>query len=244
MIKVFIDPGHGGRDPGATANGLQEKQIVLDIAKRIEKLLQDYEGVQVRLSRSDDRFIELAERARMANQWGADYFIAIHNNAGGGSGYEDYIYNGRVANDAVLNQHVMNEEIVAATNFNNRGKKRANFAVLRQTKMPAILTENGFIDHGYDARLLKQASFLEKIAQGHVNGLVKMFHLQKKKTSEPAPPPGPFKDVPGDYWAVEAITYVKESGLMVGHHDGRFDPNEAVTRAQLAQVLYNLSKQN
>lgn len=239
MAKIFIDPGHGGKDPGAMANGLQEKNIVLDIAKRTVKLLQEFDDVQVKLSRSDDRYIDLAERARLANEWGADYFVSIHVNSGNGSGYEDFIYSGRVANEAVQNQHVMNEEIVKATGSNNRGKKRANFAVLRQSKMPAILTENGFID-GRDAQLLKQSVFIEKIARGHVNGLVKIFNLKKNESSLERL--GPFKDVPSDYWAVDAINYVKESGLMIGHSDGRFAPDEVVTRAQLAQVLYNLSQ--
>lgn len=242
MVKIFIDPGHGGHDPGAVANGLQEKHIVLDIAKRIEKLLQAYEGVRVKLSRSDDRFLELTERARLANQWGADYFVSIHINAGGGTGYEDFIYNGGVSAATVTNQNAMNAEIVKATGFVNRGKKRGNLAVLRHSNMPAILTESGFIDNANDAQLLKQSAFIDKIAQGHVNGLVKIFELKKKVTATPTPPAGPFKDVPSDHWAVDAIKYVKDNGLMSGHTDGTFKPNEPVTRAQLAQVIYNMRK--
>lgn len=247
MTKIFLDPGHGGHDPGAVANGLQEKNIVLNIAKRIEKLLQAYEGVQVRLSRSDDRFLELAERARLANQWGADYFVSIHINAGGGTGYEDFIYNGSVSSATVANQNVMNAEIVKATGFANRGKKRANLAVLRSSNMPAILTESGFIDNAKDAQLLKQSAFTDKIAQGHVNGLVKIFGLKKKAVAITAPPAqtqptGPYKDVPANHWAVDAIRFVKDSGLMVGHTDGTFAANETVTRVQLAQVLYNMNK--
>lgn len=242
MKKIFIDPGHGGKDSGAVANGLQEKNIVLDIAKRIEKLLQHYEGIQVKLSRTDDRFLELTDRARLANEWSADYFISIHINAGGGTGYEDFIYNGNVSANTVSNQHVMNAEIVKATGFHNRGKKRANFAVLRHTNMPAILTECGFIDNANDARLLKQLAFLDKVAEGHVNGLVNIFNFKKKEPSKSIQPEAPFADVPSDYWAAEAIRYVKENGLMIGSGDGTFKPNEVVTRAQLAEVLYRLSK--
>lgn len=185
MVKIFIDPGHGGHDPGAVANGLREKDIVLDIAKRIEKKLKDYEKVQVKLSRTTDKYISLSQRAKMANDWKADYFVSVHINAGGGDGYEDFIWNGKVSAATIANQNIFNPEMIRATGFRNRGKKRANFLVLRETKMPAILTECGFIDNKSNANKLKQSSFIDKIAQGHVNALVKIFGLKKKKKADP-----------------------------------------------------------
>lgn len=180
MTKIFIDPGHGGNDPGAVANGLQEKNVVLDIAKRIEAKLKQYEGAEVRLSRTNDTFLPLNKRAELANDWEADIFSSIHVNAGGGVGYEDFIFNGTVSQATIANQNVMNAEVVKATGFNNRGRKRANFAVLRQTAMPAILTENGFLDNSGDAAKLKSAAFLDRVAEGHVQGFVKIFGLKKK----------------------------------------------------------------
>jgi N-acetylmuramoyl-L-alanine amidase len=188
MTKIFIDPGHGGSDPGAVGNGLQEKELVLKIAKRLAKLLEKIDGVEVLLSRTDDKFLSLSERARMANEWGADYFISVHINAGGGEGYECYIFNGNVSNTTRDNQDAMNTEIVKVTEWFNRGKKRANFAVLRQTNMPAILTENGFIDNSNDANKLKDSAFLDKIAQGHANGIAKIFNLSGGSSSAPSKP--------------------------------------------------------
>lgn len=182
MTKIFIDPGHGGHDPGAVGNGLQEKNVVLDIAKRIETKLKEYEGVEVRLSRTNDTFVELSQRAKLANDWKADCFVSVHVNAGGGRGYEDFIFNGNVSQATIANQNIFNPQVVRATGFNNRGKKRANFAVLRQTSMPAILTENGFIDNSTDANNLKSNAFLDKVADGHVNALVQIFGLKKKQT--------------------------------------------------------------
>lgn len=182
MVKIFIDPGHGGHDPGAVANGLQEKNLVLDIARRIRSKLLQYENVQVRMSRDSDVFLELSTRAKLANDWGADYFLSIHINAGGGEGFESFIYNGSVSSATVGNQNVIHQEIVRATGWRDRGKKRANLSVLRNTRMSGILTENGFIDTVADANKLKQSSFLDKIAQGHVNGLVKIFGLKPKST--------------------------------------------------------------
>jgi N-acetylmuramoyl-L-alanine amidase len=182
MVRIFIDPGHGGNDPGAVGNGLKEKDLTLKIAKKIKPKLTNYENVQVKLSRENDTYLTLSERAKMANDWGADIFISIHINAGGGIGFESYIYNGSVSSSTIAYQNIIHEEIVKATGWNDRGKKRENYAVLRETKMPAILTENGFIDNTTDANKLKNDSFLDKIAQGHVNGIVKLFNLKKNST--------------------------------------------------------------
>src|SRR5690625_1701616 len=95
LAKIFLDPGHGGNDSGAVGNGLQEKNVVLDIAKRTQKYLNDnFTGHQIILSRTNDKTLSLSQRTNMANSWGADIFVSIHINAGGGTGYEDFIYSG------------------------------------------------------------------------------------------------------------------------------------------------------
>lgn len=185
-MKFFIDPGHGGSDSGAVGNGLREKDLTLTIAKKVRDLLANYENAQVRLSRDTDIFISLNGRADMANNWGADYFMSIHINASGGTGFETYVHTS-ASSASVRYQNVIHPAIVSTTDLRDRGKKNANYAVLRETAMPAILTENGFIDNTSDASKLKSDAFLNKVAQGHVDGLAKAFGL-KKKTSTPAPP--------------------------------------------------------
>lgn len=182
MVKIFIDPGHGGSDPGAVANGLKEKDLVLDISKRIRKYLNDnFTGHSIKMSRTTDKTISLSGRANMANNWNADVFISVHINAGGGTGYEDYIFSGTVSNKTVSIRNTLHLEIVKQlSGIRNRGKKRANFAVLRQTKMPAVLTENLFIDTKADADKLKSSSFLNKVAKGHAEGIAKAFKLKRK----------------------------------------------------------------
>lgn len=182
MIKIFLDPGHGGIDSGAHANGLKEKNLTLAIVKRIEsKLVKEYEKVSVRMSRTADQTVSLRERTDDANKWGADFYLSIHINAGGGVGYEDYIHNklSDTSRTATLREK-FHDEIIKLNSMRNRGKKKANFHVLRETKMPAMLTENGFIDHATDAAKLKQAAWLDQVAHGHVNGIVKAFGLIKK----------------------------------------------------------------
>ncbi|WP_144483344.1 N-acetylmuramoyl-L-alanine amidase [Bacillus pumilus] len=180
MVKIFIDPGHGGTDSGAAANGLLEKNITLQIAILLrDMLISEYDGVSVRLSRSTDQSVTLAQRTNAANSWGADYFVSIHINAGGGTGFESYVYPG-VSAPTTTYRNALHDEIVRSVDFANRGKKTANFHVLRETSMPAILTENGFIDTTADANKLRNATFLQGIARAHATGLEKAFQLKKK----------------------------------------------------------------
>lgn len=180
-IKIMLDAGHGGKDSGAVGLGLKEKDLTLTIVKKIGKLLGEYEGVKVLYSRTDDRFLELSERADLANKADADFFQSIHINATPtGTGFESFIHT-EASSKSVAYQNVIHPEVMKAIGkVKDRGKKRANFAVVRETNMPAILTENLFIDNPNDNKLLKQDSFLDKIAQGHVNGYVKAFGLKKK----------------------------------------------------------------
>ncbi|AXN40683.1 hypothetical protein CN689_25855 [Peribacillus butanolivorans] len=92
MTKIFIDAGHGGSDPGAVGNRLQEKALTLRIATKIKSLLEEYKDVSIKMSRTGDNYPSLSARTKAANEWAADIFLSIHINAGGGTGYEDYIY--------------------------------------------------------------------------------------------------------------------------------------------------------
>ncbi|KYD24633.1 N-acetylmuramoyl-L-alanine amidase [Parageobacillus toebii] len=180
-LKIVIDWGHGGSDPGAVGNGLREKDLTMKIGKMIGDMLLDYEGVEVIYTRTSDYYLSLEERAEIANKAKADFFLSVHINAGGGTGFESYIYNGNVDAKTVVYQNVIHAEIMKVIgNVTDRGKKRANYAVLRETRMPAILTENLFIDNAKDAAKLKSDQFLQQVAYGHVIGLEKAFGLKKK----------------------------------------------------------------
>lgn len=186
-MKLYLDPGHGGTDNGASGNGLLEKEINLDIALRIRNtLINSYNNVEVRMSRTSDITKSLQQRTDEANAWGADYFLSIHCNAFNGSarGYEDYIHS--ELSDSSLTaryQDILHTEITKLNQLTNRGQKKANFHVLRESNMPALLTENGFIDNAQDANLMKQASWRQAVAQGHVNGIAIAFNLSPKQDS-------------------------------------------------------------
>src|SRR5699024_3353619 len=146
-VKIFIDPGHGGSDPGASGHGLKEKDITLDIATKLANQLKRYRNVDIKMSRTNDQTVSLYERSKMANDWGADYFISIHNNSCcGATGFESYIHNGnRGTKDAENKQNIIHDQIVKDIDTRDRGKKSANFHVLRETNMSAILLEYLFI---------------------------------------------------------------------------------------------------
>jgi N-acetylmuramoyl-L-alanine amidase len=185
MFKLYLDPGHGGSDSGAVGNGLQEKDITLDLSLRIRNILiNEYQDINILMSRTSDIGRTLSERTNEANQWGADYYLSVHVNAYNGQahGYEDFIHSS-LSNESLTAKYrdSMHEEIIKVNQLFNRGKKKANFHVLRETTMPAMLTENGFIDNAGDAEKLKDPEWREKVARGHVNGLVRAFNLVKKE---------------------------------------------------------------
>lgn len=199
LLKLYLDLGHGGIDSGAKGNGLLEKDLTLKIGLKIRELLKDY-NVNLRLSRTTDKYLTLKQRTDDSNKWGADYLISVHVNAGGGTGYEDFIFNGKLNSNTVKFRNDVHGEIIKSLgNVRNRGKKKANFHMLREANASCMLTENMFIDNKNDASLLKQQTFINKIAQGHVKGIVKALKLTKKKTSNPTSSGLFYRVVAGSY---------------------------------------------
>lgn len=180
MIKVYIDAGHGGSDPGAQGNGIKEKDITLKIAKKVQQYLKNYKGVSVKMSRTGDTYPTLTQRTNEANNWGASLLLSVHINSGGGTGYEDYIYT--TLSDSSKTAKIRNAihtAVMKQNGMTDRGKKKENLHVLRESRMDAILTENGFIDNASDAAKMKDQSWINKVARGHVNGIANYYGLKK-----------------------------------------------------------------
>lgn len=182
MRKVWIDAGHGGKDPGAAANELQEKDIALRVSLGIKKRLEaSYKDVQVLLSRSTDVFLELKERTNKANAAGVDLLVSVHCNAGGGKGgFESFRYTSASQNSIKL-QGELHKAIMNKIGGIDRGKKAQNLHMVRESKMPAVLTENLFVDVAGDAMLLKQTMVIDAIIDGHVEGIAQYLGLAKKE---------------------------------------------------------------
>ncbi len=184
MSKLYIDPGHGGSDPGAVGNGLKEKDVTLNIAKKVLGELANYD-VQTSMTRTDDTYVSLSGRAQFANNYKADFFLSIHINSSANAsatGFESYIHT-NAGTDTAEKQRLLHYEIADVCrkySMPDRGTKRANFAVLRETQMPAVLAEIGFINNPKEAELLRSEAFLGDVARGIVAGLVRAFSLVRK----------------------------------------------------------------
>jgi N-acetylmuramoyl-L-alanine amidase len=188
--KIMWDPGHGGSDSGAAANGLQEEHLTLKIVNyAVEYLKAHYTDFEQRVTRGHEQTLTLTNRDDEADSWGANVFVSVHINAGGGSGFESYIHNNAGASTVALQNMVHNEVLATMRRFGStidRGKKRADFFVLRETNMDAILTENLFIDSN-DANHLKTEAFLKAVGEAHARGVAIFLGLPSKQVSQPAP---------------------------------------------------------
>ena len=206
---IVLDPGHGGSDPGAVGCGLEEEDAVLDVALRTADLLRA-DGYTVHLTRSDDRFIGLSTRAAFANDRGANRFVSIHANANAGTpatGTETFVYTSASSTSRTLGSRVQ-EEMIAAWGLRDRGLKTANFAVLRQTSMPASLSEMGFINNcGIDAVRLGSSARLQEMAVAHYRAVVRSFG---RTPGTPTPTPTPDPDPPPPSTSGELLGVVFE----------------------------------
>ncbi|HLQ84396.1 MAG TPA: N-acetylmuramoyl-L-alanine amidase [Pseudogracilibacillus sp.] len=199
--KVMIDPGHGGSDSGAIGNGLYEKDLTLEISKKVKSYIDRYYNISTKMTRTNDTYVSLKQRTDIANQWQADLFLSIHVNAGGGSGYEDYIHNSLTPfrsapkqdeiTSAEAQKTIRNEinAVLKKYKVRDRGAKAANFHVLRESKMPAVLLEIMFIDTKKDADLLKNNSFINDISRAIAEGVGKTFDQAQDAQTPP-------KDIP------------------------------------------------
>lgn len=175
---VVLDPGHGGRDPGAVGiNGLQEISVIFPISLRVQALLEA-QGVTVVMTRSDNRTLDLQTRVDIAERAGADIFVSIHANAISLSrpdvnGIETYYASstGRRLAD------IIHASMLAATTMNDRGVKQARFYVIRRTSMPATLLEVGFVTGAQDYHLLVDPVWRETMATAIARGILQ--YLQR-----------------------------------------------------------------
>ena len=153
------------------------------MAKICAEKLTPYD-LNIKFTREDDHYVPLYERINIANRLKADYFCSIHINAGGGTGFESFVHSTAVEKPTDKLRAILHNQIMAylkRKNIKDRGKKAANFAVLRSTAMPAVLLECLFIDTKADAEKLANESFLQGLANEIAYGLVRALDLVKKK---------------------------------------------------------------
>ncbi|GGF14363.1 hypothetical protein GCM10010954_11260 [Halobacillus andaensis] len=184
MKTVVIDAGHGGTDTGASFQGSLEKNFNLAIALKVQSHLQQNYEANIVMTRTRDVTLSLNERTQLANDANADFFLSIHNNAAGGQGFESYIFNGTVSIPTRTYQNIIHDKIMNAVrtkyNIRDRGKKRADFHVVRETRMPALLLEVLFVDNASDLSQLRNPAFIEEVSIAIAQGVAEALNLPAK----------------------------------------------------------------
>lgn len=189
-ILVVIDAGHGGKDPGAASGDTFEKDLNLDIALRLEKLLNK-KNIRTFMLREDDTFVSLYDRPYIANELNATLFLSIHNNAIDNkniSGTETLYFPEAVGDNSFTGQKfaqvIQNTLISKIQTVNRKTVSRPNLVVLKYTKMPSSLVEVGFLTNATDLKNLKTGTFRQKVAlalqDGILESLEKILSLKEK----------------------------------------------------------------
>ena len=180
-MKICIDPGHGGKDPGAVGYDVKEKDITLGISLLLAEILKK-KGITVDLTRTSDIYHSVNEKAQIANSKGADLFISIHCNSAGSTaaeGAEVLIYDDTCSEVA----ECVKDSLIGNLGLRDRGVKiRKDLAVLNSTTMPAILVETAFLSNARERNLLLNNK--REFAQAIAEGIFKFYGMEDKEMVE------------------------------------------------------------
>ena len=193
---IFLDPGHGGRDSGAYYYGIAEKDLNLQVSRKLRKRLEEL-GYTVLTSRDSDVDVDfVTERSRMVNKTNADFFISIHFNATGNDttlnlGIQTYSYKEEAGYPSKINQYWHNNpdrmsesnrlasdlhsSLLAETGARDAGLLQATFAVLRETAKPAVLLELGYMDNSEENQRIRSEQYQDKLVEGIIKGIQKYY---------------------------------------------------------------------
>lgn len=172
---VVLDPGHGGDDPGAVVGEDCEKDIDLAVALLVREQLAGQEDLVVKMTRSEDVFIPLSDRAAYANGEEADLFVSIHANAlDNNIEYAGIMtFHHPKKSDGKSPAKQIQAAVCNETGGIDRGVRSEDYAVLRETEMPAVLVETGFMTCPEELALLTDAAYQQKLAAGIAQGILK-----------------------------------------------------------------------
>ena len=195
---IFLDPGHGGKDPGAQYLGLKEKDLNLQVSMQLKTKLESL-GYKVIMSRSSDIDVDfITERSRMSNETNADMFISIHFNAtghgldSGEDGIQTYTYLPTGNIPSVINKKwhdnptrlkysyklgsYIHQSVLATTQAKDAGLLAKSFAVLRETNKPAVLLELGYMDDSKESQKIRTKEYQQKLVDGIVQGIQQYYN--------------------------------------------------------------------
>jgi N-acetylmuramoyl-L-alanine amidase len=202
MVKVALDGGHGINTPGKrTPSGEREWTFNDKVVRSAIKHLNTYQNVEIlRLDDPTGKLdVPLKERTDKANKWKANIVVSVHHNASSGiwgnhTGTETYVHP-KIPNETLEIANVIHKEVVQAYGLRDRGVKRADFHMLRETDMHAVLVEGGFMDSNIDIEKLRNDQVLENAGKAIAEGIAKHYKLKKKpvvkQVSRPISKPQP-----------------------------------------------------
>ncbi|MBT2703819.1 N-acetylmuramoyl-L-alanine amidase [Chryseobacterium sp. ISL-80] len=175
---IVLDPGHGGTDPGAAGYSLVEKEIVLDIAKRVNSKLSNSLS-KVVMTRQTDTYLSLDQRVKTAEKSGADAFVSFHVNSytsGSANGTETWYDSTYASASSKKLAEEIQTELVKAMGTRDRGVKEGGFYVIRNSKMPSVLVEIAFISNSTDASKLASNTYRQKAADAIYKGIMNYYN--------------------------------------------------------------------
>lgn len=219
MTLIVLDAGHGGKDSGAANGKLYEKFITLQLASRCRMNLESMFECEVQMTRGNDISVSLEERTDFSNEIKADFFYSFHVNASRdksdpGDGFESYIYNKLTSKSktaqmqSVIHGYIVNE-VMKKYGIRDRGRKKANLHVCRETVCPAVLGEYLFIDNPKEAARLQDFGFLNELSFATAHGIGMALNLKRKKEQDPKPKDPP-KKPGGGLYVVQAGAFRNE----------------------------------
>ena len=234
-MRIWLDAGHGGSDPGAVGNGLQEKDVALSVTVMagVGRILEQ-DGFFVGYTRTTDVFVGINDRARNANNWRADLFVSIHcdsfTNATARGAHVIHRTGSPVGQQlaTAISRHI----VPMLPGRSSAVVGRTDLGVLNQTNMPAVLVEMGFISNAGDAEIQRDRQ--DELARAIVQGIYDQLGFVPKQ-EDPIPPT---TDVPSD-WARAAWNWAIAAQITDGTN-----PQGACTREQVITFLYRMATKN
>ena len=266
-VIVAIGAGHDANHPGASANGLREEVLTLKVARYCQQELSQYRGVRVVMIRESESCPYnstssycLNQRVKDAKNAGADLYVDLHFNSGGGTGAEIYYPNKNYRPDLSEEGLSVSNKILeqlSALGLTNRGAKikdstlagpsgqypdgsKADYfttnVLAKELGLTGIIVEHAFLDHGYDAAKLQDENFLRQLGIADATGIAQKYGLVKGTWQG-----NQYTDVPDGVWYKEAVEYVRDQGIMFGMNDEYFGAAEPLRRAHFVTMIYRMA---
>ena len=266
-VIVAIGAGHDANHPGASANGLREEVLTLKVARYCQQELSQYRGVRVVMIRESESCPYnstssycLNQRVKDAKNAGADLYVDLHFNSGGGTGAEIYYPNKNYRPDLSEEGLSVSNKILeqlSALGLTNRGAKikdstlagpsgqypdgsKADYfttnVLAKELGLTGIIVEHAFLDYGYDAAKLQDENFLRQLGIADATGIAQKYGLVKG----PGQGSG-YVDVPKGVWYEEAVEYVRDQGIMFGMNDTYFGAAEFLERSHFVTMIYRMA---